>query len=248
MTNNKANSAILRAAIRWTITRVVAAIVFFVAKSSLTLAAPCVVGNLQTYINLGQAGCTLGNLLFNDFQASVSSAPADPYFTPAGVTVNPDFISNSDVGLNFQGPWKIVSSSTDTFLLYIETVVSYQVTVISGDGIGGEALSINGAMVSGGTVDVREGTNNANLDVLEDNNSEFLTDGAIFPAVTSDLVFTDIFVSAGSFSSVSLDSATNLFTAVPEPSTWATMLLGFAVVGFAGFQRSRKRSAAQPHR
>jgi hypothetical protein len=32
-------------------------------------------------------------------------------------------------------------------------------------------------------------------------------------------------------------------TAVPEPSTWAMMLLGFAGLGFAGYRRSRKASA-----
>jgi PEP-CTERM motif-containing protein len=33
--------------------------------------------------------------------------------------------------------------------------------------------------------------------------------------------------------------------AIPEPSTWATMLLGFLGLGFAGYRRARKGSAAQ---
>jgi PEP-CTERM motif len=40
------------------------------------------------------------------------------------------------------------------------------------------------------------------------------------------------------------DSATFDFTiaptAVPEPATWATMLLGFAGLAFAGYRKSRK--------
>jgi hypothetical protein len=32
--------------------------------------------------------------------------------------------------------------------------------------------------------------------------------------------------------------------AVPEPSTWAMMLLGFAGLGYAGYRRARKASAA----
>jgi PEP-CTERM motif-containing protein len=28
---------------------------------------------------------------------------------------------------------------------------------------------------------------------------------------------------------------------VPEPSTWAMMLIGFAGIGFAGYRRSRRR-------
>ena len=32
--------------------------------------------------------------------------------------------------------------------------------------------------------------------------------------------------------------------AVPEPSTWAMMLIGFAGVGYAGYRSARKRSMA----
>ena len=32
--------------------------------------------------------------------------------------------------------------------------------------------------------------------------------------------------------------------AIPEPSTWAMLLVGFAGVGFAGYRRSQKGSAA----
>jgi hypothetical protein len=34
-------------------------------------------------------------------------------------------------------------------------------------------------------------------------------------------------------------SADDFFVAVPEPSTWAMMLLGFAGLGFAGYRKSR---------
>ena len=36
----------------------------------------------------------------------------------------------------------------------------------------------------------------------------------------------------------------NGVTTVPEPSTWATMLLGFAGLGFAGYRASRRSAAA----
>jgi hypothetical protein len=32
---------------------------------------------------------------------------------------------------------------------------------------------------------------------------------------------------------------------VPEPSTWATLLLGFAGLGFAGYRHTRKNRAAR---
>ena len=40
------------------------------------------------------------------------------------------------------------------------------------------------------------------------------------------------------FVTISLEST------VPEPSTWAMMLLGFAGVGFAGYRRARRSRAA----
>jgi hypothetical protein len=41
----------------------------------------------------------------------------------------------------------------------------------------------------------------------------------------------------------STSSNGQLFTAVPEPSTWAMLLLGFAALGFAGYRTSRKAAA-----
>jgi hypothetical protein len=40
----------------------------------------------------------------------------------------------------------------------------------------------------------------------------------------------------GGFTAVALDSA--IASAVPEPSTWALLLIGFAGIGFAGYRRS----------
>jgi hypothetical protein len=39
------------------------------------------------------------------------------------------------------------------------------------------------------------------------------------------------------------DTGYQLLSAVPEPSTWAMMLLGFAGLGFAGYRRTRARLA-----
>jgi hypothetical protein len=39
------------------------------------------------------------------------------------------------------------------------------------------------------------------------------------------------------------DSAGGLTLSVPEPSTWAMMMLGFAGLGFAGYRKSRKAAA-----
>ena len=54
-----------------------------------------------------------------------------------------------------------------------------------------------------------------------------LTDVSLFHFTPSFLMPTDLAI---------LD----LPTAVPEPSTWAMMLIGFAGLGFAGYRASRK--------
>jgi len=40
------------------------------------------------------------------------------------------------------------------------------------------------------------------------------------------------------------DAHLNAISAVPEPSTWAMMILGFAAVGFVAYRRSKKQVAA----
>ncbi len=37
-----------------------------------------------------------------------------------------------------------------------------------------------------------------------------------------------------------ITTITSVTPSVPEPSTWAMMLLGFAGLGYAGFKRTRK--------
>ena len=39
-------------------------------------------------------------------------------------------------------------------------------------------------------------------------------------------------------------AVTSMTAAVPEPSTWAMMMIGFAGLGFLSFQKSKRRSAA----
>jgi hypothetical protein len=45
-------------------------------------------------------------------------------------------------------------------------------------------------------------------------------------------------------STLRIDSVAPIASAVPEPSTWAMMILGFAALGFVAYRRSRKTVAA----
>ena len=63
------------------------------------------------------------------------------------------------------------------------------------------------------------------------------------------LSFTDVTPPAGrggiplSLNSFKSDVSGDFSSAVPEPSTWAMMLLGFAGLGYVGFRKARARSA-----
>ena len=61
------------------------------------------------------------------------------------------------------------------------------------------------------------------------------------------LSFTDVSPSAaivlGTLRSFHSDVSGNFSSTVPEPSTWAMMLLGFAGLGYVGFRKARARSA-----
>jgi PEP-CTERM motif len=66
---------------------------------------------------------------------------------------------------------------------------------------------------------------------------------AMFSAIQSLSVIKDQSDFAGSAGSADSSILGNAFSVVPEASTWAMMLLGFAGLGFAGWRGSRKTAA-----
>lgn len=60
-----------------------------------------------------------------------------------------------------------------------------------------------------------------------------------FASATAMLTFDNFNGDAGSYV-----AQINAVSAVPEPATWALMILGFAAMGFVGYRRSRKLAAA----
>jgi hypothetical protein len=56
-------------------------------------------------------------------------------------------------------------------------------------------------------------------------------------------VSTPFFTSGGPLEVLSISTLSFQATIVPEPSTWAMLLLGFGLIGFTGFWRGRMRPA-----
>jgi PEP-CTERM motif len=66
-----------------------------------------------------------------------------------------------------------------------------------------------------------------------------LTDSTTFTPVATVMVSDVVDVLAGKLGKASLSSFTSQISEVPEPSTWAMMLVGFAGLGYAAFRRGR---------
>jgi outer membrane lipase/esterase len=70
------------------------------------------------------------------------------------------------------------------------------------------------------------------------------TGGGSVCANPNDYLFWDQVHPTAAAQSIIGQEAAALARAVPEPSTWATMLTGFAALGFAGWRRKRGQAAS----
>lgn len=235
-------------AARRTALRILALIVFLLGKSALSLAAPCAAGSLQSYIDLEQGGCTFAGLTFKNFDYTPSADNATE-IPASDITVGFDFVPNIGSGLMFSANWDVTNGELDGTITYDVTVLSKTQALTD------EALIINGANLSctctnppgDGIVSATEDTLAANLATGKNSEGADEADFAAFLPRKGDSIDTEVSVMAGAFSSASVMSASNLFStiySVPEPSTWAMMLVGFASLGYAGWRRRLRVGAA----
>lgn len=101
--------------------------------------------------------------------------------------------------------------------------------------------NINGPSFTGGTPGSPQTDYAADHEAYD--LSSFITDGDTSIKINTinssndDLIFLQVFDVSGLGTVV-------VGPGIPEPSTWAMMLIGFAGLGFAGYRSSKKRSAA----
>jgi hypothetical protein len=74
-----------------------------------------------------------------------------------------------------------------------------------------------------------------------DGQTDFASNGYV---LISALPQFDRVLAASSSNSFEFDNVAAGMSAVPEPSTWAMLLIGFAGLGYAGFRRSKGPIAA----
>jgi hypothetical protein len=93
-------------------------LLFFIASAALFQvygsAAPCAPGSLASYIELGSAGCTLGNLQVADFTYHAKASGGAAEITAREIRVKPLLAPVGSFALQFSAPWD-VQSGQDQF-------------------------------------------------------------------------------------------------------------------------------------
>ena len=219
------------------------------------MAAPCVNGTLQSYINLGAAGCSVGIV---DYQ-SFTIVPGQNFATvinPASVTVTPGgSLLNTTLRLGLNQ----TAEANQLFDLIFRVRAVGNLTGASamlgtptatGDGVSTAVLEVcpggnfMGMSPSGCSTGAQ--TAIAFADAIGPNT---LTDNVAAKASFFDIFF-DVSIDGGTAGRATLASATLGVNAVPEPSTMLLMALGLAAMahglrGNGNWGRTTARCAAR---
>ena len=200
---------------------------------------------LADYIDVGS--CQVGDLVFSNFSLKVIEQGGTVLTEPKWVEMTPINTNPLDPGLKFLNPnWSVIGNIglPEQFKMQI----LYTVKVVGGQKkIKGASLILPGSTkinTPGSTIDVYESiipgpqlyTHTDGLRNVFDSSKNFA------PVATfrvNDLVDITVNNPVGAAKLVSL---TNQFSLVPEPISWAMMLVGFGGVGMA--MRFRRNLAA----
>lgn len=176
-----------------------------------------------------QALYPAGNYVFDVTGSQPEATFTIPYATPAAYSNTPALTNfdalqgvnaSQDITVDFN---PFVPSENATSYEYFFEVTDNGAVVFSSSGDPASSVVIPGGTLSAGT------TYDFDLDY-----SDRITTYYDAPNAQASIPLTQFYDThtSGSFS-----------TAVPEPSTWAMMALGFAALGFAGYRTSRQRSS-----
>jgi hypothetical protein len=210
--------------------------------------APCVPGNLQSFVNLGATGCQVSTVQFSDFTivpGLTIATPIDPaqvQVTPGGSAMNPMLLftleTTATAGEVFQSFFRFSASGP-----LIGAAISLTPPTATGDAAVTGILDVCPDGSFSGNAPLGCPTSPASLIVFGIDGSSLLSDSANFPASSFFDVFVDLTIDGGASGSAALGSATVGFTSIPEPSAGLLAALGLSALGVL---RARRKVSSGP--
>jgi hypothetical protein len=219
-----------------------AGILMFAAPSFSQAAPLCVMGTLDQFIALGNAGCQIGSATFFDFDASVLLPTADP-IAPGSVTVTPS-------GLGLQFSLTQTAMPGDLF----DILIAFS---ISGATLTENLLSLAGANATedsnvtavqdlcigglfGGTDPTAPCPGSVETSIVAQDAFELVSpDGTLFVPVAKVGAFLQITVDGGLLGTAELDgSVSTVFQAIAVSEPASILLAGLGLAGYYIRRRS----------
>jgi len=204
----------------------------------------CVPGNLQTFVNLGAAGCEVSTVEFTGFTTlpgQTVGTPIDPaqvQVTPGGNALNPMLLftlnRTATAGAAFESFFRFSASDSLS-----GASIGLTSPTVTGDAVVTAILDVcpNGSFA--GSAPLGCPTSPASMLVFAIEQSSLLSDSANLPGSSSFDVFVNLTIDGGSSGSATLGSATVGFSSVPEPSAGLLVALGLSAFGASRARRRR---------
>lgn len=204
---------------------------------STLYAAPCVSGTLQSYINLGVPGCSVGGVDYSAFTL-VPGQNGATQISPGSITITPG-------GTQFQTMLLLGLNQTATSGMLLETIfrvraagqltgasVSLGTPTVTGDGaITGILDACAGGNFAGTSPSGCPTTAKSAVAFATAAGPNQLSDSVSFAPSRFFDIFFDVSIDGGTSGRASLTSATLGVNSVPEPSAMLFVAAGIGVIG-----------------
>lgn len=218
-----------------------ATVPFFLFGSAL-FAAPCVSGTLQSYINLGVTGCSVGGVDYSAFSLVPGQFGATQ-ISPGSINVTPG-------GTQLQTMLLLSLNQTASAGMLLETIFRVRAAGL----LSTASIALNSPTVTGdgavtGILDVCAGGNFAGsapsgcpttarsaLVFATAGGPNQLSDSVSFVPTSFFDIFFDVSIDGGSTGSATLTSTSLGVNAVPEPSAIILVALGIGAIGIRRYR------------
>ena len=218
-----------------------ATVPFFLFGSALS-AAPCVSGTLQSYINLGVTGCSVGGVDYSAFSLVPGQFGATQ-ISPGSINVTPG-------GTQLQTMLLLSLNQTASAGMLLETIFRVRAAGL----LSTASIALNSPTVTGdgavtGILDVCAGGNFAGsapsgcpttarsaLVFATAGGPNQLSDSVSFVPTSFFDIFFDVSIDGGSTGRATLTSTSLGVNAVPEPSAIILVALGIGAIGIRRYR------------